>query len=259
MRWTHFITAGFTFQPESSTLDRKMDVCYHQEKHPEGVGVMLKYRCLVLDHDDTVVQSEKTIGYPCFCKTLQRLRPDAVLTFEEYVMGCHNLGFVAMCREKWNFSDEELQEEYQDWMDYVREHEPSIFPGIDRVIRQQREEGGVICVVSHSSSRTISRAYDVHIGIQPDVIYGCDLPKDQQKPNVFPLQDIMNRFNLKPEEILVVDDMKLGWQMAKPLGVPIGYAAWSKSDFPDLSEEMRRLCDFSFDTVRDLERFLFDA
>ena len=25
---------------------------------------MLKYPCLVLDHDDTVVQSEKTIGYP---------------------------------------------------------------------------------------------------------------------------------------------------------------------------------------------------
>ena len=27
---------------------------------------MLKYPCLVLDHDDTVVQSEATIHYPCF-------------------------------------------------------------------------------------------------------------------------------------------------------------------------------------------------
>ena len=74
---------------------------------------MLKYPCLVLDHDDTVVQSEKTIGYPCFCQTLRRLRPEVTLTFEDYVMGCHNLGFVAMCREKWNFTDEELQEEYR--------------------------------------------------------------------------------------------------------------------------------------------------
>ena len=27
---------------------------------------MLKYPCLVLDHDDTVVQSEATVNYPFF-------------------------------------------------------------------------------------------------------------------------------------------------------------------------------------------------
>jgi phosphoglycolate phosphatase/pyrophosphatase PpaX len=220
--------------------------------------MMLKYPCLVLDHDDTVVQSEKTIGYPCFCQTLRRLRPDVTLTFEDYVMGCHNLGFVAMCREKWNFTDEELQEEYQDWMDYVRENEPDIFPGIDRIIRRQREEGGLICVVSHSSCKNISRAYDVHFGMQPDVIYGCDLPKDQQKPSPFPLEDIMRRFSLKPEELLVVDDMKLAWKMAHPLGVPTAFAAWSKLEFPEMMDEMRSLCDFTFDTTESLEKFLFE-
>ena len=219
---------------------------------------MLKYPCLVLDHDDTVVQSEKTIGYPCFCKTLSRLRPGATLSFEEYVLGCHNLGFVAMCREKWNFTDEELQEEYQDWMDYVRENEPDIFPGIERVIRRQKEEGGLICVVSHSSSQTISRAYDFHFGIQPDRIYGCDLPKEQQKPSPFPLEDIMRRFSFKPEELLVVDDMKLAWKMAHPLGVPTAFAAWSKLEFPDMMEEMRTLCDFTCETTESLEKFLFD-
>lgn len=219
---------------------------------------MLKYPCLVLDHDDTVVQSEKTIGYPCFCQTLRRLRPEVTLTFEDYVMGCHNLGFVAMCREKWNFTDEELQEEYQDWMDYVRENEPAIFPGIDRIIQRQREEGGLICVVSHSNSKNISRAYDVHFGMQPDVIYGCDLPKDQQKPSPFPLEDIMMRYHLKPEELLVVDDMKLAWKMAHPLGVPTAFAAWSKLEFPEMMDEMRSLCDFTFETTESLEKFLFE-
>ena len=28
---------------------------------------MLKYPCLVLDHDDTVVASESNINYPFFC------------------------------------------------------------------------------------------------------------------------------------------------------------------------------------------------
>ena len=29
--------------------------------------LMLKYPCLVLDHDDTVVASESNINYPFFC------------------------------------------------------------------------------------------------------------------------------------------------------------------------------------------------
>ena len=73
---------------------------------------MLKYPCLVLDHDDTVVQSEKTLGYPYFCVILEEFRPGTKITLEEYVLGCHNLGFVEMCRQYWQFTDEELQKEY---------------------------------------------------------------------------------------------------------------------------------------------------
>jgi phosphoglycolate phosphatase/pyrophosphatase PpaX len=36
---------------------------------------MLKYKCLVLDHDDTVVQSEATVNYPCFLLALEKFRP----------------------------------------------------------------------------------------------------------------------------------------------------------------------------------------
>ena len=28
---------------------------------------MLRFPCLVLDHDDTVVASEASVNYPCFC------------------------------------------------------------------------------------------------------------------------------------------------------------------------------------------------
>ena len=34
---------------------------------------MLKYPCLVLDHDDTVVRSTPTIHYPAFVETLKAL------------------------------------------------------------------------------------------------------------------------------------------------------------------------------------------
>ena len=32
---------------------------------------MLKFPCLVLDHDDTVVQSEATVNYPFFVEFLK--------------------------------------------------------------------------------------------------------------------------------------------------------------------------------------------
>ena len=68
---------------------------------------MLKYPCLVLDHDDTVVQSEKTIGYPFFCKILEEYRPGVTITFRDYVHDCHNIGFANMCRMRFNFNDYE--------------------------------------------------------------------------------------------------------------------------------------------------------
>ena len=218
---------------------------------------MLKYRCLVLDHDDTVVQTEKTVGYPFFCKILNEFRPGQTISFRDYVLDCHNVGFAQMCRNRWQFTEEEQRAEYESWMAYVLTHIPDIFPGIGNVIRQQKEAGGIVCVVSHSSVRNITRDYSHHFGILPDAIYGWDYPEQLRKPNPFPLEDIMKRFSLSPADLLVVDDMKLACRMAEPLGVDVAFAAWGKREFPDLSREMEALCRYSFDSPADLEAFLF--
>ena len=219
---------------------------------------MLRYKCLVLDHDDTVVQTEKAIGYPYFKEYIERVRPGHSLTYPEYVADCNNMIFADMCRRKWQFTDEELLEEYLGWKAYSLQHMPPIFPGIDRIIHRQKEEGGLVCVSSLSSRDNITRAYAEHFGMQPDVIYDYDLPQEQRKPNPYSLLDIMARYDLAPEEILWVDDLKLAWRMAHPLGVPVAFAAWGKQEFPELAEEMRSLCDFSFDTTEALEHFLFE-
>ena len=45
----------------------------------------MRYKCLVLDHDDTVVNSTATIHYPCFCEFLKEVRPQAThYTLEDY-------------------------------------------------------------------------------------------------------------------------------------------------------------------------------
>lgn len=219
---------------------------------------MLKYRCLVLDHDDTVVQTMRTLSYPFWCLELEQFRPGTSMTLEDYILKCYQYGFADMCRVCCGFTDEELALEHKQWMEYIMNNIPAPFPGIGTIIRRQKEADGLIFVVSHSSFDNISRDYRVHFGIQPDAIYGWDRPPRERKPNPWPLEDIMRRFDLAPQEILVVDDMKLACQMAHPLGVAVAYAGWDDMGVPELRREMQDLCAFSFDSTDSLEKFLFD-
>jgi phosphoglycolate phosphatase/pyrophosphatase PpaX len=68
----------------------------------------------------------------------------------------------------------------------------------------------------------------------------------------------MEKYHLSPGDLLVVDDMKPAYEMAGKVGVPIAFAAWGRKEYPDICAEMERLCDFTFFTTEDLEKFLFD-
>ncbi len=220
---------------------------------------MLKYPCLVLDHDDTVVQSEATVNYPFFCYILDQFRPGTTITLEEYVRGCCDLGFADMCRKWYGFTDQELKEEYRGWQNYILDHIPAPYPGIGDILRRQKAAGGMICVVSHSCIQNITRDYETHFGLIPDAIYGWDLPEEKRKPSTFPLDDIMQRYGFQPAEMLVVDDLKPAWEMSRNAGVPIAFAAWSKLDFPAQAREMQELCDYAFNSPKALEAFLFEG
>lgn len=217
---------------------------------------MLKYKCLVLDHDDTVVQSMKA-SYSFFLYVLEVFRPGETISFHDYVRDCHQFGFADLCRIRYSFSEDELAKEHSMWMGYVLSHTPEVYPGIKELILRQKQEGGLICVVSHSSKENILRDYDAHLGIRPDAVYGWDLPEEQRKPHAYPLLDIMRRFTLKPEELLVIDDMKLACQMAAPLGVNVAYAGWNGLNVPEIDEEMGKLCNFSFRAIPEAMAFLY--
>jgi len=219
---------------------------------------MLKYPCLILDHDDTVVQSETTINYPYFCYILDQFRPGQKITLKEYLDGCCHLGFVEMCRKNYGFTEEELEQEYQGWKGYIKTHIPPPYHGIASVIANQKAAGGLVCVVSHSGAENITRDYQTHFGIMPDEIFGWDLPEEQRKPSAYPLEQIMQKYGFKPEQMLVVDDLKPAWEMAKKVNVPIAFAAWSKLEQQEIYRQMSALCDFTFDTPTALEKFLFE-
>ena len=67
----------------------------------------------------------------------------------------------------------------------------------------------------------------------------------------------MNRFSLSPDQILVVDDMKLACKMASPLGIKVAYAGWNGMEIPEIDAEMTKLCNYNFRTTAEFEDFLF--
>lgn len=222
------------------------------------VKKMLKYKCLVLDHDDTVVQSMKTLSYPFFCIELEQFRPGAAMTLEDYILECHRIGFAELCRQRFNFTEEEMKLEHKQWMEYIMSHIPAPYPGIDEIIHRQKAEGGYVCVASHSHADNINRDYQAHFGILPDAVYGWELLPHQRKPNPWPLEDIMRRYDLTADEILVVDDMKLACQMAEPVGVKVCYAGWSGMGVQSLADEMKAICAMHFDTTKEFYNYLFE-
>ena len=73
----------------------------------------MRYRCLVFDHDDTVVNSTATIHYPSFLAYLREYFPDRSCSLEHYFLSNFDPGFIPMCRREYGMSDEDLNIEVQ--------------------------------------------------------------------------------------------------------------------------------------------------
>lgn len=217
----------------------------------------MKYKCLVFDHDDTTVNSTATVHYPCFQQYLDDFFPGEKLSLSDYFIKNFTPGFEEMCREDYGMTDEQLAEETVYWNDYVQTHIPVAYPGIREIMNRQKQEGGLLCVVSHSFSKNILRDFRVNSLPEPDLVFGWELPREKRKPDPFALQEILNHYGLKPSEVLVIDDLKPGYDMAAALGVDFAGAGWAY-EVPFIENFMRENCDNYFKTVEELQDFLWN-
>ena len=217
---------------------------------------MLKYPCLVLDHDDTTVNSTATVHYPCFVEYMEKFFPNVHLSLEEYFRYNFDPGVVELFTKICGMTWEQMLDEEAYWKEYVKHHVPKAYPGIREILLEQRRRGGKICVVSHSFTENILRDYRENDLPEPDLVFGWESPPEQRKPAVYPLEQTMKTFGMKPEELLVVDDLKPGYDMAKAAGVPFAAAGWA-NDIPQIESFMRKNCGLYFKTVEELRAHLF--
>ena len=136
---------------------------------------MARYRCLVLDHDDTVVRSAETVNYPAFVENIMQTHPDRLISLAEFNRQCFEQSYTGMCRNALHLTEDEINDGFEFWKVYVRTHIPPAYDGFDRILRRFRAGGGLICVSSHSSVENITRDYDRNFGFQPDAMYAWEL------------------------------------------------------------------------------------
>lgn len=217
----------------------------------------MRYKCLLLDHDDTVVDSTAQIHYPAFLEALKELRPNVTISLEDYFIENFHPGFTEYCTQKLKMTDSELEREVEIWREYVKKHVPKVYPGMKEIIERQKREGGYVCVVSHSYDYNIRRDYEANSLPMPDMIFGWECPPSQRKPNDYALKVIAEKYNLKPQEMVMVDDLKPGYDMAKSFGAGFVGAGWA-NDIPQIREFMKKNSDIYFTKVDELKKYLFE-
>lgn len=212
----------------------------------------MKYRCLIMDHDDTTVNSTTKVHYPSFVEFMKVKGKEAsIVSLEDYVRYNFNPGVIPFFMDILGLTEEECIEEQAFWKEFTKSHVSDVFPGIKKLFLSHIEQGGIIAVVSHSMADNIRRDYE-HNGLPvPEMIFGWEEPKEERKPAPVPIFKIMERYNLKPEEILVVDDLKPGLDMARAAGVSFAAAGWC-FDIPENEKYLRDNADFYFKTVDEL-------
>ena len=218
----------------------------------------MKYKCLILDHDDTVVDSTATVHYPAFVAFMEQLRGGTDISLEDYFTFNLHPGVLPFFQKIVGLNEEEMQQEETFWREYVSHHTPRAYPGMGELLWHWKEKGGRFCVISHSFSDYIRRDYAFNQLPEPDMVFGWEVDRAHRKPQPHCVWTILKELGLEKEEVLVLDDLKPGYDMAMAAGVPFAAAGWA-GDYPLVEAFMREHCRHYFKTVEAFGDFIMQG
>ena len=221
----------------------------------------LQYRCIVLDHDDTSVQSTATIHHPAHREVMRTIRPDQEpVDLDTWFLKNFDPGIMGYLSGELGFTEDELRLEYEIWRRHTTATDPPFFPGFLPLVAEYRRRGGIVAVVSHSEEDIIRRHYAANTDVpefMPDMIFGWTYDESKRKPSPWPVEQIMERHGLSGSEILILDDLKPGMLMAEAAGADFAAAGWGH-DISVIRDFMQARSVAYFHTVDEFGKFLLD-
>lgn len=215
----------------------------------------MRYKCLILDHDDTVVDSTRTVNYLSFSEVLEEIRPGLDLSLDDFFKLNFDPGFISMCQDILKFSPDEMAYQEDHWRKFISNHNPSLFPGMKDLLWDYINLGGKIFVVSHSTEKDILRHYSFHNLPVPVKVYGWEYEEEKRKPNPWPIEDIIKNHAFERKDILMVDDLKPGKLMADRANISFAAAGWAH-DIAEIKNYMMKEADHYCQTIEDLRKII---
>lgn len=217
----------------------------------------MKYKCLILDHDDTAVNSTADIHYKAHIKIMDQLRPgEDIISLEDWFLKNFHPGIMEYMKGELNFSDSEIDEEYRIWQEFVATRHPEFYPGFLDIVREFKNTGGRVAIVSHSTVDIIKRDYKKAGAADiPEMIFGWHKNENKRKPSTYPVDEILKEFGLNREDALIIDDLKPAVIMSQSSGVDIAGAGWGHQ-IPEIVTYMKKNCHYYFHELEELRQLL---
>ena len=221
----------------------------------------LKYRCLILDHDDTAVDSTAVIHYPAHVEVMRRIRPDIEpVSLEDWFRKNFDPGIMRFLKSDLAFTEAEMEVEFSIWREYNLKLIPRFFPGFIDLLQEYKKRGGIVTVVSHSEVDIIENHYqslDKGNAFRPDAVFGWSDEESKRKPSPYPVNQILSKFGLEQEDALIIDDLKPGVEMAKSAGVAVAAAGWAHQ-IPEIKSFMEKNCRYYFAEIGNFASFILN-
>ncbi len=219
----------------------------------------MRYRCLVLDHDDTAVDSTASVHHPAHVRAMEVLRPGhEPVDLETWFAKNCSPGIAAYLTDELGLTPEEMAVEERIWREFTARVVPHFFPGFLDALHAFQRRGGLVVVASHSDETVIRGHYRAAADgrpVEPDLVFGWELGQELRKPNPYPVLETLRRFRLEPREVLVVDDLAPGVDMAAAAGVDAAAAAWAHA-IPSIQDLVHHRCVAVFERVQDFAEFV---
>jgi phosphoglycolate phosphatase/pyrophosphatase PpaX len=219
----------------------------------------MRYRALILDHDDTAVDSTATVHYPAHLRSMALLRPgQPTVSLETWFLKNFHPGIMGFLQGELGMDARELAVEEEVWREGMATGTPHFYPGFLDALARFQARGGQVAVVSHSDQEVILRHYrEAGMTLERDLVFGWDSDPGLRKPSPYPVHEALRRLGLSPEQALVVDDLRPGVEMARAAEVAVAAAGWAHA-IPAIRTFMETNCAAYFERVAEFADFVLE-
>jgi phosphoglycolate phosphatase-like HAD superfamily hydrolase len=198
---------------------------FRKQLNSRRIDHRMRIKLIVFDWDDVFTIGSKRGYYACYHKAVVgvgiHLSPEEE---EKRILAkwgtTHIEEIKELLKEHPRLVDKACKIYEEALFDGTFVNELHVLPGTTATVAELGKSC-ILCVATGGHPELIKTISMPKFGIPPvlDILSSYELPAPQQKPSGFMVQHFMKKYNIKPEETLVVGDGKSDMLMAKNAGV----------------------------------------